>query len=360
MLNPIKAAMTAGSKMIRPAVTFARGMKAKKPEIFVFAGVTLILTSFGLVIYETMKLGDTMTAGKEKLDAARQRKADLESGEGTKVPVSVKDENGNEIFTDQFRVMSDEEVSTALKQASKDIQAARMDAMWQVGKLYALPLVFLLIGLGFDLHGVRILRKENVALAATVGGLEKFISFYRGNVVREQGKEADLRYARGIVGEREVSEIVKDADGNEKIAKKKLPVISHADGNPWRFEYSPTFFRSATGDPDRDISHIKNVQDYWNHKYGGQKKHGKISYYEVLEYLDPIWEAIDADGTVETFCREYGWGHSATGDDYIDLGVYRAINDNAIKGIGDCVWIEGNCDGRLADIKNQYKEKYLP
>ena len=358
MINPIKAVVTVGKKMIRPAVKIARNMKAKRPEIYVIGGVIFILTAFGLVAYESTKAPEAMAKGQEKLDALKSKKAELENTEKEiKIPVSVKDEDGNEIYVNQYRLMSSEERAIQLSQVNKDIQGARIEAIWMVGRLYVLPLILLLIGLGFDLRGVHILRKENVALAATVGGLEKFIKFYRGNVIADQGKEKDIQYARGVIGEKEVTRELEGSDGTVKLTEK-LPVV-HGNGNPWRFEYSPTYFRSATGNPDHDIMHIKNVQDYFNHMYGGKKKHGKISYYEVLEYLDPIWDAIDADGSVEIFCREYGWGHDARGDDFIDLGVYRAINDAAIKGVGDVVYIEGNCDGRLADLKNKNKEKYL-
>ena len=80
--------------------------------------------------------------------------------------------------------------------------------------------------------------------------------------------------------------------------------------------------------------------------------------YEVLDYLDPIWEELDPDGTREAFAREYGWGHAKEGDDFLDLGVYRAINDAAIRGLSDVVYMEMNCDGRLSELKNMYRERY--
>lgn len=361
MVNPFKAAVAAGKKLVKPAVMAARKIKTNRPEIYVVGGVLMILTSFGLAVYEATKIPEAMARGNEKLDALKDRQSELMNTEkDIKVPVSVHDEDGNEIYVNQYRIMSSEERAIQVAQINKDIYYAKIDGIWQVGKLMVWPLILLVIGLGFDLRGVHILRKENIALATTVGGLEKFIKFYRNNVIADQGKEKDLQYARGITGEVEVNHLNGvGPDGKEKIETEKIPVISHTDGNPWRFEYSPTFFRSATGNVDHDIHHILNVQNYFNHLYGGRKKHGKISYYEVLEYLDPIWEALDATGSVEIFTREYGWGHDKRGDDYIDLGVYRAINSNAITGNGDCVWIEGNCDGRLSDLKNQYKEKYL-
>ena len=353
MVNPIKAIAKAGVKAIEPAAKVLRTVKARKPEVFVFTGVAMILTSFILVAYESTKAPEVMAQTAGKMQDLREKKETL-SAENNSTEIVV-DAAGNQ----EIKILSPEEKDIRIAEIDKEIRGARIDGVWQVSKLYIPSIIILLIGFGFDLHGVKILRKENVALAATVSGLEKFINFYRGNVIADQGKEKDRQYARGIIGDKTVKDIVTDAEGNDKVEKKKLPVVKESKGNPWRFEYSPTYFRSATGNPDHDISHIKNIQDYWNHEYGGRRKHGFVSYFEVINYLDPIWEAIDPTGEIENFCREYGWGHDARGDDFIDLGVYRAINEAAVRGIGDVVYIEGNCDGRLRSLKNQYRGKYL-
>lgn len=353
MVNPVKIIAQAGRKIIKPAVKVAQKIKTNKPEVYVFVGVGMILTSFVAVAIQSTKAPEVMAQTAGKMQDLREKKEALEAEDNpTEI---IVDATGNQ----EIKILNPTEKDIRLKEMDKEIQHARWEGVWLVGKLYIPWVVLLLLGFGFDLHGVQILRKENVALAATVSGLEKFINFYRGNVIEDQGKEKDHQYAHGIIGEKTIKEIKTDENGNDIVEKKKLPVVKKDNGNPWRFEYSPTFFRSATGDPDRDISHIKIVEDYWNRIYGGRKKHGFISYYEVIEYLDPIWDAIDPTGEIENFCRENGWGHSAKGDDFIDLGVYRAINDAAIKGIGDVVYIEGNCDGTLRKIKNQYKERYL-
>lgn len=342
-------------KLVAPVTKVAK--KVKKPEALMGIGMALTGVSFVWVIVNSTKLPEVMSETADKVEQIRDRQKELEDiSQPVKVITTVTDDDGNEIGV-QARVMTEEERNIELRDNRKELHKAQVNGVWQVTKKILPPTLTMILAELLKGKGMRVLRKENMALVTTVAGLEKFINYYRGNVVAAEGKEADQRYAKGIIGEKELSTIVQDKDGKEKIEKVKVPVVR--DGNPWRFEYSPTYFRSATGEVDRDIMHIKNVETYFNKKYGGVKKHGKISMYEVLEYLDPIWEAIDADGTVETFCRNYGWGHKANGDDYIDLGVYRGINDAAIRGIGDTVFIECNSDGLLSEIKNQYKEKYL-
>ena len=50
-----------------------------------------------------------------------------------------------------------------------------------------------------------------------------------------------------------------------------------------------------------------------------------------------------------TFLRNYGWkkGH---GDDFIDFGMYRAVNEPALFRISPEIFVEFNCAGNLQQM----------
>jgi hypothetical protein len=268
----------------------------------------------------------------------------------------IEDKYAAEREKPEVQDQTEEEQKALAKTERRGLAMARADGVVSMVKLFGGPVLLLVIGCGLIVKGHNILRARNAILAASLKSTEQLFRFYRQNVVAAEGAEADKRYMRGIVGEKEVMGIGLDDCGNEILKKEKVPVVRK--GNPWQFEFSPTFFYSATGIPDRDLLHLQNVEFYFNRLYKGEKKYEDISMFEILDYLRPIWEAIDPDGSVRTMSRVYGWGHDRNGDDMIDLGVFRAANESAIKGVGDVVFMEFNCDGRLENLKNQYKARY--
>ena len=350
MTNLVKVVARAGRKIVRPVIKTAQKVKTNKPEIFLAVGLSAAFASLVWVAVESMKAPDVMTDDANAMKCLQAEKTEIESGQIRLAGIDSEDK--------EARILTDKEQAELIRKIDHDIRIQRLNGIWHMSRLYIGPLILFLLGGSLIVKGHNIIRKQNIFLAGALKGTEELFRFYRNNVIEAEGEEADQRYLRGIKDTVEITELKHDKNGKEVLQKTTVPIIKEHE-NPWRFTYTPQYFRTATGDMDHDITHIKNVEYYFNRKYGGSKKHGMISMYEVLEYLDPIWEEIDPDGTREIFCREYGWGHDAHGDDIIDLGVYRAINDAAIKGIGDAVYIECNCDGRLADLKNQYKERYV-
>ena len=335
MIAPIKALKDVGFRIFKPAIKVCSKIKVNKPEVMMGAGVIMVIGSFVWIAINATKIPETANETAEKVS-------------------DIEDE-----YTCKLEETDDQHFDDLITQQRKDLRKARVDGIIRMGKLILPPTITMLVGVSLGVKGHMVRKKEVIVLTTAAKSLQETFKYYRKNVVEKEGKEADLNYLRGVKGETEVTEVGQDAQGNDILVKRKVPVVDeNRPRNPWRFEFSPTFFASASGIPDRDISKLIQVQEYFNHVYHGPKKFGKISNYEILEYLQPIWEAIDADGTVEMFCRNYGYGHDVRGDDNIDLGVYRAINAPAISGTGDVVYIEFNSDGNLKNLKNKYLEKY--
>lgn len=335
-MNPFKVLAKACGKITRPAAKALAKVSKSKPEIFVGAGILMVTGSFVWVAVEAMKAPEVMTATTDKVkDIENHYAAEREKKEST----------------------TREQQVALIKAENKELRVARADAVVAMIKMFGGPVFVLGSGILLIIKGHQALRLENAALGVALKGTEKAFKFYRDNVIAVEGKEADQRYMTGILGETEVETKVLDECGNEVVKKETAPII--AQGSPWVFEYTPQYFRSATGIPDRDITHIKNGEDYFNRVYSTYKKHDDISMYEVLEWFNPVWDAIDPTGERKNFSRIFGWGHDEHGDDRIDLGTCNPINNAARRGTGDRAFLVLNCDGRLEKLMNQYKARYI-
>lgn len=330
----------AGRQMMKckPIAKVVVKASQNKPELMAISGGLMVLTAFGLTIRSAMKLEKTMNASSEKAEAIEARKTQELSAED----------------------LTEEQKTAIIKACDKDLAVARADGVWQVAKLFILPSGLLVAGLVLIGGGHHILRKRNVVLASALKATEETLKFYRGNVIADQGKEADLKYMRGIIDNKEIESVVVDEDGKEKKVKRRVPVVK-GQKNPWRFEFSDTWFRSWEDDTDRNLFFLKCEQDWWNHEL---ERNGEISMYEVLKHLGYKFE-IEKEGVTAkeyrdrmTFLRNYGWRKGCGGDDFIDFGLYRAINEPAISRKSDVVWIEFNCDGNLENLTEMNIEKW--
>lgn len=330
----------AGRQMMKckPIAKVVVKASQNKPELMAISGGLMVLTAFGLTIRSAMKLEKTMNAGSEKAEAIETRKTQELAAED----------------------LTEEQKTAIIKACDKDLAMARADGVWQVAKLFILPSGLLVAGLVLIGGGHHILRKRNVVLASALKATEETLRFYRGNVIADQGKEADLKYMRDIIDNQELESVVVNEDGKEKKVKRRVPVVK-GQKNPWRFEFSDAWFRSWEDDTDRNLFFLKCEQDWWNHEL---ERNGEVSMYEVLKHLGYKFE-IEKEGVTAkeyrdrmTFLRNYGWRKGCGGDDFIDFGLYRAINEAAISRKSDVVFIEFNCDGNLENLTELNIEKW--
>lgn len=337
-MNPFKVMAKVGRRMTKPAAKTLAKISKNKPEIFIGAGLLMVIGSFVWVAVEATKAPETMTASSDKVKYVEDKYAAIREEETTR---------------------TQEEVTALAKSEKKELRVARIDGILAMTKLFGGPVLLLMLGSGLIVHGHHLLVVRNAILGATLKSTEQMFRFYRDNVIAKEGKEADQRYMRGIIGETEVLTPGVDECGNEIMEKKTVPVVR--DGNPWRFEFSPKYFGRAVGVPDHDLTVLNQVEEYFNRIYNGHKKHDDISMYEIFEYLEAKWEALDPGNEkhLKQFTRNNGWGHDARGDDFISLGVYEAINELTIHGGSEKVYFEMNCDGRLDTLVNQYSQRYI-
>ena len=347
MMQPLaKITKTVSKRMIKiPAVAkIATKVSRNKPEMFAIAGGALIIWAFVEAVKGGTKLQAVMAETADNVET-------MEKGQKARRELNT-DENGNLIFA------GGETALAALEK--KELAKVRTEGTWKVAKMFALPSGLLVIGMVLIGNGFKILRTRNVILASTVEGLKKTMEFYRKNVREDLGEEADLKYLRGVIDNKEVETVVVDEDGKESKVKKRLPVVKEQKGNPWRFEFSDTYFWSYEEDTDRNLFFLKCEEDWWNRELD---RNEEVSMYEILKHLQFKFDVLKAQcGSAQeyrdkmTFLRNYGW-RKGCGDGFVDFGLYRAINEPAITRKSDVVFIEFNCSGNLQNlsVKNYTK-----
>jgi hypothetical protein len=337
-MNPFMKAVQAVAKPVAKAV---KTIGRNKPEIMVGAGIVAVVGSFVWVAINAAKAPEKANEMVDKVQEIEEK------------------------YKEELKTVEGEQSTETLVKQSKELRKARFDGAVEMAKLFVPPAATMTAGLVLIFFGHRMRWKEVIVLSTEVKGLKEAFRFYRQNVIEKEGKEKDLEYLRGVVGEKEIQKIGQDECGNDILKKEKAPVIKERGFCPWRFEFSPTFFDAACWDIDTNVVRLQHIENKWNKYYETNRKYQKISMWDILNDLGAKWEAIEGSfpgcanyKEAEVFARNYGWGHDIRGDDRIDFGIYRAINDGALVGRGECVYIEFNCDGNLNKIENQYKKKY--
>lgn len=330
-LAKLGASVSKNLMRCKPVAKAVAKINKNKPEILAISGGVMIVAAFGWAIYEAVGLKDILVETSDEVKKVETRHTEETSKE-----------------------MPEKELQEATKRYKKELTMARVHGVWRVGKRFIGPSLTLMAGLGLSTKGFCVLRTRNVVLGTALKGTKDAFKFYRDNVREDLGKDADLKYARGVVDEKEIEETRQDESGKETTVKSKVPVTKDHD-NPWRFEYSDVYFDSYQDSSDVNIMFLKCAQDWWNHQLNSYGESG-ISMYEILKYLGFKFEVMQ-DGMTRTqfkkfmsFVRNYGWRKGSNGDGFIDFGIYRSINEAALRRRSDIVWIEFNCDGPLDEI----------
>lgn len=335
LMKPLTKIATKAAK-IKPVAKVLTKASKNKPELMAISGGALILYAFVKAIQGGMKVQaamDETAANVEKLEASQAER---------------REQMGEAITAEQ-------ETQLAMIE-KKELKQARAEGTWKVVKLFILPSGLVIAGMVLIGGGFKILRTRNVVLASACEGYKKILDSYRKNVREKEGDEADRNYMRGVIDGEEVETVVMDENGNEKKVKKRLPVVKEQKGNPWRFEFSDTYFDSYEEDTDRNLFFLKCEEDWWNHQL---ERYGEVSMYEILKHLSYRFDVMKA-GCKDareyrdrmTFLRNYGW-RKGCGDGFVDFGLYRAINEAAIARKTDVVFIEFNCSGNLQNLSEK-------
>lgn len=297
------------------------GFKIKKhsPEILVVAGVVGTVASVVMACKATLKVNEVLEEAKDTIEVIHNTE-------------------------EQYAVADDtEEVAVYTKEdARKDLTIVYAQTGWKLTKLYGPAVITGVLGIGCMLAANNILRKRNVALAASLAGAMNDFKEYRGRVIERFGKDMD-RELRYNIKAKQIEETVVDEEGNETVVTKTVEVV---DPNTVHSLYSVVFCEGNLGwTRNAELNKVFLIQQQ-NYANDRLKARGYLT-------LNEVYEMIGAQTTKYGQIAGWVWTEdSSVGDNYVDFGMFDVTNEKAcdfINGIEKSIILDFNCMGNILD-----------
>ena len=303
--------MTKASRLLGNA---SLQIRKHSPEILMVAGVVGTVASTVLACKATLKVNEVLEEKKNTIDA---------------------------IHT----CLENETIEYTEEDSKKDLTILYAQTGIKLVKLYAPAVILGALSITSIVAGHRILKKRNLALAAAYAVVDKGFKDYRKRVVERFGEELDkeLRYN---LKAKEIEEVVKDKDGNEKVEKKVVNVVDSENPLNDVSEYAKFFDEVSTNwskDPEYNLMFLRRQQDWANEKL---KATGYLFLNEVYDML----------GIPRTQAGQVvGWIYdkkNPNGDNYVDFGIYDVHSEakrGFVNGVERSILLDFNVDGVIYD-----------
>lgn len=304
------------NKLTRKLYKVKFGLKKHSPEIFVGAGVVGVVASGVLACKATLKVNAIAEETKTNLNK-----------------IKVAGEKG---VTEAGETYTEEDVKNETKIVYIQTGA-------KLAKLYALPVGLGVVSIAAIIGGHNILRKRNIALAASYTALFNDYKGYRSRVVERFGEQLDkeLKYNLKTAT---VEETVVNEDGTEQKVKKEVQVMNE----PTKLEnYSPFarfFDDGCTGwdpNPEYSLMFLNQQQNWANDKL---KRQGYL-------FINDVYEMLGIPKTREG--QVHGWIYdekNPIGDNFVDFGIYDIHiekNRDFVNGYEKVILLDFNHDGNI-------------
>lgn len=292
-MDKVKIINTVGGAISRT------GLKLKKysPEILIVAGIIGTVTSTVMACKATTKISDILDKAKEDIDA-----------------IHVMHEHSEKENTIDY---TDED-------SLKDLTIVYAQTGVKLVKLYAPAIALGIFSLGSIVTSNRILRRNNVALAAAYATVDKGFKEYRKSVIDRFGDEVDRELRYGVRDEK-VNTVVIDENGKEKKIKDTIKVVGRGKLNDYSF-----FFDESSPYWEKDGQYnrmfLLSQQQWANDKLRAQ---GYLFLNEVLESL-----GVYRTPQQIKMGQIVGWVYNSeksTGDQFIDFGIFEAYRNDEIN-----------------------------
>lgn len=300
-------------KMSRSAHKVGFKIKQHSPEILVAVGIVGTVTSVVLACKATLKVNDIIEEAQETIEKIH---------EGVEQQKHTAD--GTE-YTQEI--------------ANRDLAIVYGQTAWKFAKLYGPSVLIGVASIGCMVGSTIILRKRNIALAATVTALDTSFKEYRGRLIERFGEDLD-RELRFNIKAKEIEEREVDEDGNEIITKK---IVHEIDPNAHSM-YSVFFDDGNIGwskNPELNKVFLIQQQEAANFRL---RTEGFLS-------LNEVYKMIGAPLTY--YGQVAGWVYSDdpdTGDNFVDFGMFDVENEKARDFINlreKTILLDFNCIGNI-------------
>lgn len=260
-------------------------------------------------------------------------------GAGT-VLASLKTLKVEEVLSKHAPVLEQIEEATKLDLPSYDANVARADrikvyarAGVDLGKLYAVPGVFLVGGASLIFGGHHILLQRNATLALAFTGLKKTFDAYRGRVVENLGAEVDHAFYHGT------------KDGSSILTttgklKEGLELEAPEDADPYNRVFDQWSSNAWQNDLGCNKMFIHQQQRF------AQEKLNRRGYL----YLSEVYEALGFDES--PLSRVVGWKVTKSPDGtknfpVVDFGLDSPHFDDYKWSGANAIYLDFNCQGLI-------------
>lgn len=303
------------NKMSRSLHKAGFKLKQHSPEILVGIGIVGTVTSVVMACKATLKVNDIIDEAQNDIerihDGVEQKKRTADGAE----------------YTQEI--------------ANRDLTIVYAQTAWKFVKLYGPSAAVGIVSVGCLVGSTIILRKRNIALAATVTALDTSFKEYRGRLIERFGEELD-RELRFNIKAKEIEERVVDEDGNETVVKT---VVHEVDPNAVEHSIYSVFFDDGnigwSKNPELNKVFLIQQEEAANYRL---KKEGFLP-------LNEVYKMIGAPLT--HYGQIAGWVYSDdpdTGDNYVSFGLFNNENEKARDFINlreKTILLDFNCIGNI-------------
>jgi hypothetical protein len=288
-------------------------IKQRSPEILVGVGIVGTVASVVMACKATLKVNDIVEEAQETIEKIHEG-------------------------VEQHKHTADG-VEYTQELANRDLTIVYAKTGWKLVKLYGPAALVGVASVGCLVGSTIILKKRNIALAATVTALDTSFREYRGRLIERFGEDLD-RELRFNIKAKEVEERVVDEDGNETVEKK---IVHEIDPNAHSM-YSVFF-------DDGNIGWSKNPE--LNKVFLIQQQEAANFRLRTEGFL-PLNEVYKMIGAPLTYYGQVaGWVYSDdpdSGDNFVSFGLFDNENEKARDFINlreKTILLDFNCIGNI-------------
>lgn len=195
------------------------GMKVveAKPEIMLVSGIVSVLVGTVYACTKTEK-------AKKVVEETKAKASDVERVLSIEAPENVE--------------IAPETIKQLKIERGRNFVKIYAHAVYEFVKLYGLPALLWLGGMGMICGGHGTLRKRNMALVGDVIAGNELMKQYRSRVAQAVGDEVEQKIFHGVQ-EGMVNVVEIDEKGNEKLVQKKADVFVANPGSPFARNFTP-------------------------------------------------------------------------------------------------------------------------
>lgn len=291
-------------------------LKKHSPELLVGAGVVGVVASGVLACKATLKVNAVVEEAKTNLNK-----------------IEVAGEKG---VTEAGETYTEEDVKNETK-------IVYIQTGVKLAKLYAVPVGLGVASIAAILGGHNILRKRNIALAASYTALINDYKGYRSRVVERFGEQLDKELKYNLKT-KEVEETVLNEDGTETKVKKEVQVMDSGYDPNMYSPFARFFDDGCTGwdpNPEYSLMFLNQQQNYANDRL---KRQGYL-------FLNDVYDMLGIPKCKEG--QTHGWVYdekNPIGDNFVDFGIYNLHiekNRDFVNGYEKVILLDFNHDGNI-------------